>query len=92
MKIRAITLGQKIPFLTDSKTLEFDLTLILDIFYRFNHELTQKFKEVNIEVQSKRLCSQPILSYEQQLYERNLNETLLELQNQLNNSQLRKIA
>ena len=84
MKIRAITIGQKIPYLIDSKSLEEKMSLHLDIFYRFNNELINRFKEINIEVQTKRLCSQPILSYNQQLYEQNLNETLIELHNQLN--------
>ncbi len=83
MKIRAITIGQKIPFLAEDKVLENILEGKLEAFYSLNSELTKKFNDVNIEVQTKRLCSQPILSYEQQVYEKNLNETLTRIHDQL---------
>ena len=83
MKIRAITIGQKIPFLAEDKVLENILERKLEAFYSLNNELTKKFNDVNIEVQTKRLCSQPILSYEQQVFEKNLNETLTRIHDQL---------
>jgi uncharacterized protein (UPF0210 family) len=83
MRIRAITVGQKIPYLIDSKVLELNLESNLQKFNRFNNDLIEKFKHINIEVQTKRLCSQPILSYDQQLYEKNLNETLIKVHDQL---------
>ncbi|MFX0058737.1 MAG: DUF711 family protein [Candidatus Heimdallarchaeota archaeon] len=83
MKIRAITIGQKIPFLTDDRILENSMKEKFEKFFIFNRELIENFDNLGIEVQTKRLCSQPILSYEQQLYQRNLNETLGRLHDQL---------
>ena len=82
MKIRAITIGQKVPFLSESVILENFLKEKLSKFSIFNQELVDTFKRVGIEVQTKRLSTQPLLSYEQQLYERNLNQTILELHDQ----------
>ena len=76
MKIRAITIGQKIPFLTDNGILESTMKEKFEKFFIFNRELIEKLENLGIEVQTKRICSQPILSYEQQLYHKNLNETL----------------
>jgi uncharacterized protein (UPF0210 family) len=83
MKIRAITIGQKIPFLTDDKILENSMKEKFENFYIFNRDLIEHFDNLGIKIQSKRVCSQPILSYEQQLYQRNLNETLGRLHDQL---------
>ncbi|MFW9950301.1 MAG: DUF711 family protein, partial [Candidatus Thorarchaeota archaeon] len=83
MRIRAITIGQKVPYLTDNKNFEKDLEDNLQKFSLLNKDLITQFKNINIAVQTKRLCSQPILSYDQQLYEKNLNETLLKLHEQL---------
>lgn len=78
MKIRAITIGQKVPFLSENVVLENFLKEKLSKFSIFNQELINAFKTEGIEVQTKRLSTQPLLSYEQQLYERNLNQTILE--------------
>ncbi|MFW9782666.1 MAG: DUF711 family protein, partial [Candidatus Heimdallarchaeota archaeon] len=83
MRIRAITIGQKLPFLVEDKDLQTTLDGKLEMFYSLNKDLTRRFKDINIEVQTKRLCSQPMLTYEQQVYEKNLNETLARLHNQL---------
>jgi len=83
MKIRAITIGQRIPFLSDNKELESSMSAKFDNFYHFNRELVQKFNDIGIEVQTKRTCSQPIISYEHQVYEKNLNETLSRIHDQL---------
>ncbi len=83
MRIRAITIGQKIPYLIDNKNFELNLESNLQKFNHFNNDLTERFKDINIDVQTKRLCSQPILSYDQQLYEKNLNETLNKIHEQL---------
>ena len=83
MKVRAITIGTKIPYLIEDKELEERLERNLQNFYSFNYELVQKLNEKEIEVQTKRLCSQPILSYEQQFYSRNLNETITRIHDQL---------
>ncbi|TKJ19166.1 MAG: hypothetical protein CEE42_15840 [Promethearchaeota archaeon Loki_b31] len=83
MKIRAITIGQKIPYLIEDKELESVMEQSLSNFNAFNRDLTQQFNDIAIEVQTKRLCSQPILSYDQQLHARNLNETLIKIHEQL---------
>jgi uncharacterized protein (UPF0210 family) len=79
MKVRAITIGQKIPFLSKSIVLENFLGEKLSKFNLFNQELEEALNGVDIEVQSKRLSTQPILSYEQQVYQHNLNQTILQL-------------
>ena len=83
MKVRAITVGSKIPYLIDDKELEEKLERNLQNFYSFNFELVQRLNEKDIEVQTKRLCSQPILSYEQLFYSNNLNENLTKIHDQL---------
>ena len=83
MKVRAITVGSKIPYLVEDKELEERLERNLQNFYSFNYELVQKLNEKEIEVQTKRLCSQPILSYEQQFYSKNLSETIARIHEQL---------
>ena len=83
MKVRAITVGSKIPYLVGDKELEERIEPNLQNFYSFNSELIQKLNEEEIEVQTKRLCSQPILSYEQQFYSKNLNETITRIHDQL---------
>ena len=79
MKVRAITIGQKIPFLSKRVVLENFLKEKLSKFHLFNQELEEALNDVEIEVQSKRLSTQPILSYEQEVYQHNLNQTILQL-------------
>lgn len=83
MKVRAITVGQKVPYLAEDKELENYMEQKLQRFYSFNNDLVQKLNDIEIEVQTKRLSSQPILSYDQQFYSRNLNETLTRIHEQL---------
>ncbi len=83
MKVRAITIGQKIPYLAEDKELENYMEQKLQRFSSFNNDLIQKLNNIGIEVQTKRLCSQPILSYDQQFYSKNLNETLIRIHEQL---------
>ncbi len=83
MKVRAITIGQKVPYLSEDKELENYMEQKLQRFYSLNNDLVQKLNDIGIEVQTKRLCSQPILSYDQQFYSRNLNETLTRIHEQL---------
>jgi len=82
MKIRAITIGQKVPFLTQNIKLEKFLRDKLQGYSNFNQELIERFKSLDIEVQTKRFCSQPIFSYEHQSFEQNLNQALLTLHDQ----------
>lgn len=83
MKVRAITIGQKVPYLSEDKELENYMEQKLQRFYSLNNDLVQKLNDIGIEVQTKRFCSQPILSYDQQFYSRNLNETLTRIHEQL---------
>ena len=83
MKVRAITVGQKVPYLAEDKELENYMEQKLQRFYSFNNDLVQKLNGIGIEVQTKRLCSQPILSYDPQFYSKNLNETLIRIHEQL---------
>jgi uncharacterized protein (UPF0210 family) len=83
MKVRAITIGQKVPYLAEDKELENYMEQKLQRFSSFNDDLIQKLNNIGIEVQTKRLCSQPILSYDQQFYSKNLNETLTRIHEQL---------
>jgi len=83
MKVRAITIGQKVPYLAEDKELENYMEQKLQRFYSFNNDLVQKLNGIGVEVQTKRLCSQPILSYDQQFYSKNLNETLIRIHEQL---------
>ena len=70
MKIRAITIGQRIPYLADNSYLSQYMEERLAFASILNNELIERYSQANIEVQTKRLCSQPILSYEKQLYEK----------------------
>ncbi|TFF90046.1 MAG: DUF711 family protein [Promethearchaeota archaeon] len=83
MKIRAITIGQRIPYLIDDKVLETSLEESLQKFSKFNESLVSKFNQMDIEVQTKRLCSQPILSYDEQVFDQNLNNALDSIHGQL---------
>jgi uncharacterized protein (UPF0210 family) len=83
MKVRAITIGQNVPYLSEDSELENYMEQKLQRFYSLNNDLIQKLNGIGVEVQTKRLCSQPILSYDQQFYSRNLNETLTRIHNQL---------
>jgi len=83
MKIRAITIGQKIPYLTDNKVLESSLEQSLQKFAPLNNSLIDKFRQLDIEVQTKRMCSQPILSYNEQVFDQNLNNALVNIHDQL---------
>ena len=83
MKVRAITVGQKVPYLAEDRELENFMEQKLQRFYSFNNDLIQKLNNIGVEVQTKRLCSQPILSYDQQFYSKNLNETLTRIHVQL---------
>ncbi len=83
MKIRAITIGQKIPYLSENVIIESSLEQSLKKFYNFNADLVNRFRQIGIDVQTKRLCSQPILSYDQQVFDQNLNKSLITIHDQL---------
>jgi len=84
MRIRSITIGQIIPFLFKNETLESFMEEKIENFIEFNKELVERFEGINLIVETKRLCSQPLFSYEEQLmYQKNLEETITHLDDQL---------
>jgi uncharacterized protein (UPF0210 family) len=84
MRIRAITIGQMIPFLLKNETILSYLQDKLKNFSSFTNEFSDQLKEVDIEVESRRFCSQPLFSYDNKLfYEKNLKETLVDINDQI---------
>ena len=84
MRIRAITLGQIIPFLYKNETILSFFQDRLSNFSSFLNEITNMLGEIDIEVDTKRICSQPLFSYDNKLfYEKNLKDTLKDIDNQL---------
>jgi hypothetical protein len=61
MKVRAITVGNKIPYLLDDKEFEERMERNLQNFYSFNYELIQKLNEKKIEVQTNIIVRTAIL-------------------------------
>jgi uncharacterized protein (UPF0210 family) len=56
----------------------------MNIFHNFYTDLIEAFENVNISVDTKRFCSQPLLSYKEYLkYEKSADEILLLLDNHL---------
>jgi len=77
MRIRAITLGQKFPIFYEFLKTEAFLGEKLEKFKGFYDDLIEEFKKINIHVDTKRICSQPLLMYENQLaYRKDVQETL----------------
>jgi len=84
MRIRAITIGQMIPFLLKNETILSFLEEKLRNFSAFYDEFSEMLNEINIEIDTKRICSQPLFSYDNKLfYEKNLKETLIDINDQL---------
>ncbi len=84
MRIRAITIGQMIPFLLKNETILSFLQDKLRNFSVFYDEFSEMLNEINIEIETKRICSQPLFSYDNKLfYEKNLKETLIDINDQL---------
>ncbi len=84
MRIRAITIGQMIPFLLKNETILSFLQDKLRNFSTFSNELTDMLKNIDIDVDTRRFCSQPLFSYDNKLfYEKNLKETLVDINDQL---------
>ncbi|UCC20096.1 MAG: hypothetical protein JSV62_02105, partial [Promethearchaeota archaeon] len=84
MRIRAVTIGQIIPFLFKNETILSFLQNKFENFSSFLNEFIDMLKEINIEVDTKRFCSQPLFSFDNKLfYEKNLKETLVDIDNQI---------
>ena len=84
MRIRAIAIGQIVPFLYKNESILSFMQENLENFSNLNKELIEAFKEIGYLVQTKRFCSQPLFSYDNRLfYEKNLKVTLVEIDNQL---------
>lgn len=77
MRIRAITLGQKFPIFYEYLETEVFLEEKLEKFKVFYNDLIEEFKKIDIPVETKRICSQPLLMYENHLtYRKDVQETL----------------
>ncbi|MFX1390988.1 MAG: DUF711 family protein [Promethearchaeota archaeon] len=84
MRIRAVTFGQIIPFLFKNESILSFLQNRLDNFTSAINEIRNMLKEYNIEIDTKRICSQPLFTYENKLfYEKNLKDTLVDINNQI---------
>ncbi|MFW9880281.1 MAG: DUF711 family protein [Candidatus Thorarchaeota archaeon] len=84
MRIRAITIGQIIPFLYKNETILSFLQKKFGNFSAFLNEFSDRLKDINIEIDSRRFCSQPLFSFDNKLfYEKNLKETLVDINNQI---------
>ncbi len=76
MRIRAIAIGQIVPFLYKNESILSFMQENLENFSNLNDALISAFENVGIAVQTKRICSQPIFSYDNKLfYEKNLKKT-----------------
>ncbi|KKN41160.1 hypothetical protein LCGC14_0726180, partial [marine sediment metagenome] len=84
MKVRAITIGQDLPFLIKNETILSYMQENLENFSNFNHEISEALENIGISVQTKRFCSQPLFSYDNRLfYEKSLKDTLVDISAQL---------
>ncbi|MHA1491024.1 MAG: DUF711 family protein [Promethearchaeota archaeon] len=62
MKIRAITIGQKVPFFNTNQYFKSFLDKTCPSFSNFCNDLIDEFQKVDLEVETKRICTQPIFS------------------------------
>ena len=84
MRVRAIAIGQIVPFLYKNESILSFMQENLENFSNLNKELIEAFKEIGYPVQTKRFCSQPLFSYDNRLfYEKNLKDTLVDIADQL---------
>jgi len=84
MRIRAISIGQIIPFLLKNESILSFLQKRLESFSKFNDMMITSFEDIGISVQTKRIFSSPLFSYDNKLfYEKNLRETLVNINDQL---------
>lgn len=87
MKIRAITIGQTIPIFNRDNIKENKASLEENFieYSKFNNDLIKDFEHNNLEVETKRFCSQPLLNHEKQLKNRvNRVETVNLMHEELN--------
>jgi len=88
VKVRAITIGQTIPIFKKEDVKENGASLEENFikFSKFNDDLIKDFENNNLEVETKRFCTQPLLNYENQLYYKKNNfETINLLHEVLSN-------
>jgi uncharacterized protein (UPF0210 family) len=84
MRIRSITFGQIIPFLLKNESILSFLQDRLTNFSSLSNQMSDLLNEIGIDIDTKRFCSQPLFSYDNKLfYEKNLKETLIDINNQL---------
>ncbi|MDX1799239.1 MAG: hypothetical protein R3255_11370, partial [Candidatus Lokiarchaeia archaeon] len=67
MRIRAITIGQMIPFLLKNETILSFLQDKLRKFSAFYNEFSDMLEKLNIKIDTKRIASQPLFSYDNKL-------------------------
>jgi len=75
VKVRAITIGQTIPIFKIDNVKENGASLEENFknYSKFNNDLIKDFEHNNLEVETKRFCTQPLLNYENQLRNRKNN-------------------
>jgi hypothetical protein len=66
MKVRAITIGQNIPFFSRNNEMEVSIEKNFPLYSEFNNELIEEFQKHDIVVETRRFCSQPIFSKNKQ--------------------------
>ena len=83
MKIRAITIGDNIPYLDKDEDLQEYVDNAFTKFQKINEDLVDRFKGKGLEVQSRRICSQPLFpNIKKNLNKDNIEKSLEELNTQ----------
>ncbi len=62
MKIRSITMGQNIPYSEVMSSFTNNIAEIINPSSEFCDELVEEFDKVGLEVESRRICTQPLIS------------------------------
>lgn len=91
VKVRAITIGKTIPIFKRDNVKENRASLEENFqnFSKFNNDLIKDFEHNNLEVETKRFCTQPLLNYKNQLNNRKNNfETINLVHEALSNLKL----
>ena len=84
MKIRAITIGQDVPFFNRNDEMEATLEKRFPLYTELNNELIEEFQKHDIIVETRRFSSQPIFSENNQWKnDLELSKDLVVLKNQI---------
>jgi len=76
MKIRSITIGENFPFFKKANNIRKDLETKYRKFSNACNDLTDQFQKHNLTVETKRICTQPVLSTKNKSW--NINQKLNE--------------